>query len=115
MTLPFSPGGHVVALAATAVSGLANARRALRAQVLADAADVAVPDSYVCAVWIGSDEIALGAEVIRSERPRMESDPNPFDDLEYALSECASIGKPDDPPVLLLGVVAVTAAPARLP
>lgn len=103
--------GNVVAFAATAISGLDRARRLLMEKVLFDAGATAIPSTYECATWIGWAQIRSAAERIRRERVTMAADPNPLDQLEFALSEAASISTDDDPPVLMLGSVAVTRDP----
>jgi hypothetical protein len=105
----FPEGGSYVAMGVCQLSSLAKARRALRAQLLADAADAAIAGSYECAVWIGWPAIREAAALIRRERVRMVTQPNPFDHLEFVLSEATALGRDDsDPPVMLLGKFDVT-------
>lgn len=110
----FGRAGHVAAYAATAVSGLPRARRMLRKQVLADAGETAVAGTYRCATWVGWDEIDAAAARIRVEIPKMLSHPNPLADIDKAVADARAISTDDDPPVVLLGLVAVRAEPAGL-
>lgn len=105
----YPEGGSYVAMAVCQLSSLAKARRALRGQLLADVAGVAIAGSYECAVWIGLPRIREAADLIRGARARMVTQPNPLDHLEFVLSEAVALGRDEaDPPVLLLGKFDVT-------
>jgi len=106
--------GDITRMAVCNRSGLATSRR-LIARLLnetAATAGVAVagakPD---IGIWIGPREWATFAAVVRKERPHMESDPNPFDYLEAVLSEAHARHRDDDPAVIILGALPVTASP----
>lgn len=99
--------------AATDTCCLARARRELRDALRRDAGLLA--GYYVSAEWVGHDEIADAARSIREQRARMTQSTG-FDQLEYALSECAAMGRAGHgPPVLVLGVQALTAEPGSTP
>lgn len=108
-TLPASSGGWMVAMSVADLPDVAIARRLLRQQLLDDAGMVAVPAGYVCNCWVGLTEIRTEAEVIRGTRGQFTS-AAPFDHLEMLLSEATAIAA-SGRPVLLMGVLPVTADP----